>query len=578
MKKKLFVLFAFLYSPFVWAADITAALNRSPLPQGEVSMLTLTVEGNVSNQPDLSVLEPNFKVYSTSVSHQSYIINGQGSTTTRFQIGIMPLMAGRQQIPSISIGTDKSAPIDVEVVSADTNLPLGQTPDASSAQSAGTYAIRAEVLNMPKNYYVQQELNYNVILTDEGGLQGGEPFFENNAGEWLILSLGEPDVITQTSNGKPQRIITFKYALFAQKSGRLKIPAVNFDGYALNNPDNFFTLDLNNPLGVGFGSLLDIRKPVSLRAPEQSIDVLQAPSDTGGWWLPAKNVTLKSKLLTDPSKIKQGEPFDRQITLEAEGLSSTQLPEINFPSSSDFKQYPQKSTSTNLLRGGFITGQKKIQNTYVPERAGILKLPEISVEFFDVNTGKTKKAILQSQTLHVLPNETLSPVEENVGQNALEPVLVKDSVSQKENSFEKEKTLNIGLLILIAFGAFLAGLFLSAYLFKKSPSKPQCETRRFPKYIVEKAYQNDYRALRDGLISWADGFYPQKTINNLNDVADAVDLPEFREQIALLIQNLYGNTDAETFNAKVFADSFKKAFKKRPKKTDKKEPLPPLYD
>lgn len=581
MKKILFVLFTLLlYAPFVSAADITATLNRSPLPLGEVSMLTLTVDGGTSEQPDLSVLEPNFKVYSTSVSHQSYIVNGQGSSTTRFQIGLMPLVEGKQQIPSISVGADKSAPIDIDVVSAGTISPTMQTrgnPNTQGSSGTGTYALRAEVFNMPQNYYVQQELNYNVILTDEGGIQGGEPIFENSAGDWLIMSLGEPDVITQISNGKPQRIITFKYALFAQKSGNIQIPAVTFDGYVLNSPNNQFTLDFDSLLNIGFGSLLDIKQPISLRAPEQSIRVLPAPAGTTGWWLPAKNVVLQSKLLTDDAKIKQGEPFKMEITFEVEGISVTQMPEINFPSSPDFKQYPSKSADKNLLRRGHIVGQKKIQNTYVPEKSGTLTLPEITVEWFDVLTQETKRATLKAQTLQVLPNETLPPVLEEKAEPKTEQSM-SVATPQTENFSEKKETFNVIWFILVALCAFSAGLFLSAYLFKKSAAKPQCETRRFPKYIVEKAYQNDYRALRDGLISWATGFYPEKPITNLKDVAAAVDLEEFKEQIDVLIQKLYGMTTDKNFNAKVFVDAFRKALKQRKKTKDKKTPLPPLYE
>ena len=69
MKKLLiWVMFLLSLSLNCQAANITAKVNRSPVPLGEVFTLTLTADESVNATPDLSVLENNFKVYSTSVS------------------------------------------------------------------------------------------------------------------------------------------------------------------------------------------------------------------------------------------------------------------------------------------------------------------------------------------------------------------------------------------------------------------------------------------------------------------------------------------------------------------------------
>ena len=85
-----------------------------------------------------------------------------------------------------------------------------------------------------REWYLQEQIPYNVVITDIGGLQGGEPVFDSSS-DWIIKSLGTPDVVSKNVNGQNVREIIFKYVLFAQKSGKLKIPAVRFNGYALSN-------------------------------------------------------------------------------------------------------------------------------------------------------------------------------------------------------------------------------------------------------------------------------------------------------------------------------------------------------
>lgn len=573
--KFIFGLLLCLYSSFASAAEISASVNRSEVPLGEVFMLTLTAEGNISGEPDFSVLSPTFKIYSRTVSKQSYVVNGNATSTMNWQIGLMPLKAGIQQIPAIHIGADQSAPIEIKV------LDIGEAPTTPEAETvpAASFSMEGEVVNPPKAYYVQQELNYNIILTDSGGLQGGEPVFENNNNEWLILSLGNPDITTEVVNGQTQRKIIFKYALFAQKSGQLEIPAATFDGYVLGDPTQNMSLNFGGVFNIGMQGLLNIERPISLRAPAQNINVLAAAPEAKGWWLPAKNVTLEAEDLTPLTDLKQGEPFRRKITLEADGISFTQLPEISFPATPDFKQYAEKSDGVNLLRQGLVAGQKKVTNVYVPEKAGQMTIPEISVDWFNITTQKMERAVVPAQTINVAGSDVINAETEAEEQEEPEinPEPQTNVIPQSAAQMPQDNLTRGVWMALAVVVAFLAGLFLSAFLFRHNGEKPQCETRRFPKYIVQKAYQNDYRSLRDALVSWATGFYPEKTITNLNDVANATNSPEFKQQINILIQNLYGTGKAETFNAKVFAETFKKILKKR-KHKEHKTPLPPLYD
>ena len=82
MRKLVFII-SLLFSLDAVAANIKATVNRNIIPQGEVFILTLTADENINENPDFSVLKSDYSVYSTSVSHSSYIVNAKASSTTK---------------------------------------------------------------------------------------------------------------------------------------------------------------------------------------------------------------------------------------------------------------------------------------------------------------------------------------------------------------------------------------------------------------------------------------------------------------------------------------------------------------
>ena len=81
--------------------------------------------------------------------------------------------------------------------------------------------------------------------------------------------------------------------------------------------------------------------------------------------------------------------------------------------------------------------------------------------------------------------------------------------------------------------------------------------------------------MRDSLLKFADEVFPNWKINNLNDVAVAVGLAEFSEQMELLNRILYADASAE-LNGKIIIQALKQA-KKNTSQNKDKQPLPNLY-
>ena len=106
----------------------------------------------------------------------------------------MPKQKGSFTIPAFDINGASSQPITINVTES------GGTADDGNA--APTYRMSARISNNAP--YVQQEVIYKVSLFDGGGLQGSEPTFTTSR-DWVIRSLGEPEVRPMVVNGKKSR-------------------------------------------------------------------------------------------------------------------------------------------------------------------------------------------------------------------------------------------------------------------------------------------------------------------------------------------------------------------------------------
>ena len=67
------------------------------------------------------------------------------------------------------------------------------------------------------------------------------------------------------------------------------------------------------------------------------------------------------------------------------------------------------SSQTN----GEIISIKKFSNVFIPEKTGKITIPEISIDWYNIKTGRFEKAILPSQTFDVLPSKNSEVIDSN---------------------------------------------------------------------------------------------------------------------------------------------------------------------
>lgn len=585
MKKilALLMIIACLASTSAMARTLTASVNRPEIPQGEVVVLTLEYLGvHTDKTPDLSVLKKDFNIFSMEQEFQNIYDNGKTYQLQKWNIGLMPKGVGKILIPAVSLDGNRSQALEINVI------PAG---DASAIKAGEEnmpkYAISAEIDNTSP--YVQQEINMTVSIFDAGGLQGSAPYFDSEAqNDWNILGLGEPTLESKVINGQSVRVIKFKYALFPQKSGTLKLPQARFDGYYLtgrrrSNPLQQLIDSQFGDIGLSISDMSATRNPVVLTTQEQNITVKPAAANTQ-WWIPAEKLEIYSQWQPSPPVFKVGEAISRNISIKAVGVADKQLPTLSFDSSESIKQYPEKPVSENRIENGKVASVKNIKNVYIPSKAGKALIPEVKIDWFNVKTGKTETARLPATEINVMPGSTVSTAADTPAIPASEKLLPeskKDAIFasqplQEANATEKEQTMNVYLWSLLSF---FCGIFISYLLFSSSrkdkKSVPASSNNYFAE-VVKYAKQKDLRALRDSLIFWARQKYHDDSITNLNDISSYNNDASFHQALANLSSLMYAPQKTE-WNADEFIAVFRLTNKFTDKNKPEDKPLPELY-
>ncbi len=564
MKKIVCLFFAMFFSFNANAQSLVAQVNSNKIQLGQSIQLKLTLSGaKATTEPDFGVLEKDFKVYSVSNSFQTKIINGQMNQNQEWILTLVPIGDGLKIIPSIQIGGYKSEPIEIEVISS----PLEQ--ENQDDEPTNVFDIRADISNTSP--YVQEQIIYTVKIYDQGQLEGSEPSFVGlNPNEWVVEPIGQPEVKSKNINGKNIRQISFKYALFAQKSGELTIPPMQFSGYYFAQEDNGFRSVFDTFLGSNFISDFGIdnmfvqKKPVVLSEPAKKIYI--KPALTGiNWWLPSTQVKLKAQFKDPNPQFKVGEAVSRDVYLQAEGVLPSQLPDIEFADIKGIKQYPEKPETSSSFDGQKLVSVKKITNVYIPSESGEYMLPALKIKWFDVISADFKEAIIPSSKVNVLASDNSLYMQSQPSFE--EPQNITDTPAT-----DSYVPLQKNWIIWIAFFAGFILSFIILRLLQSTAGK----SPNYRKIIIRQAKRRDLRGLQDSLIEWSRLLNVGHKINNLKDVAKHISNLQIKPHIENLSKEIY-SPHKMVFDSKAFIKEFKKENKYK-KASEKIKPLlPPLY-
>jgi hypothetical protein len=510
---------------------VTATVDRTTIALDETLNLTISKDsGSFFSSPALAPLENDFKVLGQNQSSSTQIINGNVTSSVKWNIVLAPKRAGTLQIPSISMGKEKTRPLTVTVVK--------QAEPKTKATDASIF-IETDI--DARSVYVQSQLIFTLRIYVVSGIQVQDPGVPQLP-DAVVEKLDDAS-FDKRIDDRLYRVFELRYAIFPQKSGVLEIPQMVVQATLPGQQRyrNFF-----DP----FGSQ---GKMVQLRSESEKVTVKEKPDSypQSATWLPSDSLTIVDDWSRNPGSLKVGESTTITIAMAGQGLLGTQLPPIELAEVDGIKLYQGKAEVRNHTTGDGLTGIRQESIALIPTRPGTLQLPEMRIPWWNKTNSKVEYAVIPARELVITgEGEKSAPAVTAPSAPASRPAAPPEATSSPESTARKSPVPWIAVCIALAFAwlATLLGLLLtrrrltlaaSGIVMKEQEALAVKESEAF-KVLRNSCRNNDPLAARNALISWARTSWPEEKVHSLADLERLLPDLELASVFKEMDRHLYG--------------------------------------
>jgi len=486
-------------------AAVTASIDRADIELNESFTLELTSDTNIDLQPDIAALEIDFHVGQANQLSNTTIMNGQIRRSKTWSYVLMPKRAGQIIIPAITIGTESSNPLIVDV-SEPTYSPPGE----------------AEVFITTEVDFDESYVQAQVLLTTKiyRSVAVRQPALRDptvTGAEVLLELAGDDRSYEAVINGTPYGVIERVIAIYPQESGKIELSPARFEARVLRN-------------GRITGRKVYESEPLT-------VSVLPTPPMPADYpdavWLPARDLQLTEDWSREESEITAGEPLTRHVTVSALGQLETQIPAIEPPSADGMNVYPDKPELGRLIEPGGIRGVRKDQYALIGVTAGTVVLPALEVPWWNVESGEWQVARLPEHSIEVLssgepPVEATPGPDEGVADSETSMV----SVTVQSQFWRRVSEILAAVLVLTLFAWWWSSRP------KRAPREPEPvpihkQQAKFLKVARKAALAADAATVRSALIDWGQLQWPADSPRSIGNIANRVSAPLADELLAL---------------------------------------------
>lgn len=365
---------------------------------------------------------------SRSVESSFSMVNGkttQSSSITYTYI-LSATKPGTYTIPGASIRSEgqvyKSNSVRLRVLKADASA-------AQSSQSGGATRMHTQqsgsqitgkdlfiTVTANKKRVFEQEailLTYKVYsLVNLTQLAGNMPDLDGFHTQEIPLPQ-QKSMTMEHFNGRNYGTVVWRqYLLFPQRSGKLKVPAVEFEGLvvqqnaAIDPIDAFFN---------GADLTTEVKKKIV--APGMEIQVDPLPDRPANFSGAVGQFSIESALIPE-QELKSNDALTLRLTVSGTGnMKLLTAPKVNFPK--DFEAYDPKVTDNTRLERNGVTGNKVFEYIAVPRYKGDYEIPAVEFCYFDPQSKSYKTIKTQPYKIKVAQGNS-RPASDAAAQKELE--------------------------------------------------------------------------------------------------------------------------------------------------------------
>jgi hypothetical protein len=535
----------------VGAQDVVvqASVDRATVRENESFTYTIRAEGGAVGEPDVSFLEQQFDILNRAAASRIHLVNGRTQQVYEWTYELMPKQTGQLTLPALQFGDVLSNAVTIEVLPA---------PPASD----GLADIFMEVEVEPTRPYVQAQVIYTLRLFV--GVGTGRATLTSppiTGGEAIVERLGEDQRYQVVRGGRNFIVNERRYAIFPQQAGPLTIGPVTYEAMVIPNR--------------GFSRVQ------RLRSESVDLEVLPAvpppPELAGAAWLPAKTLTLSESWADGAEEFSLGVPRERVLTIAAEGLLETQLPELVLDAGQGIRQYSNQPELTREVAPDGLKVERIERYAVIAQNVGSAQIPAAELPWWNVMEERWEVARLEPQVVPVLPG-----AQPDV---APPPPTAAPAPSAAEFGSSANYWPLVSGVLSIAWLTTILLWLRARYGMGKSGQvrRPRRNAaaaapsgRRLSKQLRAACAADDAARARDLLLEWAKAEFAADPPTNLGALRDR--LPEaLATEVSTLEAQLYGR-DGLPWSGRRLAELIGELDSvKRPAGKDGRDPLVPLY-
>lgn len=374
------------------AASFKATVEKPPVDQGDTFELVLSVIGRDSLEPpNIAPLNKDFEILGRGKRSRMESVNGRPVEVNEWVLILQPKRAGRLVIPPLTLGSETSAPIEINI----TSVSIPEPPDD------GPISLAVEVLGTPP-FFLQSEIPVVVRMYDRVGTLGatGDPPTADGA---TFTQEDEPKGYTRVFDRQRYRVVELRYIMRPQRTGTIQIPSVALRATIPTSPPG--AQEQARALGRSampwLGGNFDSGRKVTVFANPVEVTIQPRPEGVTGWFLPARAVRLTQTWSSPPAKAKVGVALTRTLRLEVQGASPAQLPPLKPAEADGVRQYADEERPEAAQVGGAPGAVVEIHVTVVPTRAGTVTLPAVTVPWWNIAANRAETVQLPPITMDV---------------------------------------------------------------------------------------------------------------------------------------------------------------------------------
>ncbi|MGF1902826.1 BatD family protein [Aliivibrio sifiae] len=404
-------------------AQAIATVSKNQITENEVIQLMVSVDKSADQSKfDPSQLAPDFRSGQVSFGSSRSLVNGDYSVQSQWTLSIAPTKIGTLTIPSMNVAGEQTNPITIRV-----------TKDATAPKSSDVIKVSGELTK--DELYEGETAQFDAkiaIFADIRRLK--DPNIITPQGAGIEFSpIGESKQYQTVIDGLQATVVEQAFSVSASQAGKLSFDGLAFTG-GLVQTDRYGRSTKLIPLNV---------------APKQyQLTVLAKPTNFTGTWLPTTDLKLGQQWLVDgkplsDTTIEAGTAITRQITLMMADVPPEKLPKLDIDYPKSVRMYDEKPVIGKDSQGNSVMTIKQV---IIPHSSGSVKLPAVSIQWWNSKTRQSETATLDSLTLTVTPSTQSNEQMIESQTNAQTKTIVKREV---DHGFWPYTTLAFALLWLL---------------------------------------------------------------------------------------------------------------------------------